>query len=830
MRTTIDFGIDLGTTNSTIAVNKGVDIEVFRNNEGAETTPSAVWIDKGGQLIVGRRAYERLESDPENAASEFKLGMGAARDHSFARSGRRLSPPQLSAEVLKSLRADVRQRIDEDVQAAVITVPAAFELPQCEATQEAARCAGFRVSPLLQEPVAAALAYGYQSDRDKVFWLVYDLGGGTFDAAVVQLRDNSIQVVNHGGDNHLGGKLIDWAIVEDVLIPALLKERRLTDFRRGNRKWLAPIAKLKMAAEQAKIRLSRAESTEIAIDFLCTDDRNEPVSFEYQLTQHELERLAEPFIVRSINVCRNVLSERRLGAGDVEKVLLVGGPTLTPFLRTRLGESLGIPLDFSKDPLTVVARGAAIFAGTQRHESAAPVVVSGQYTIVLDYKPVGADLEPLLGGSVKPPDGTQLEGFTLEFSNTTAQPVWRSGKIGLAPSGAFMTNLWAEKGRKNVYTIELCDAAGRRVETIPSELTYTVGLDLSDPPLLQSVGVALVNNEVEWLLEKGVSLPAKRRKILRTAVEVRRGQAGHVIRIPVLEGHNRRADRNREIGRLEISASEVTRDVPAGSEVEFTLNMDSSRLLRANAFVHILNQEFERVLSYEDYRKKATDTAELRRDLERQRQRLDEARNKTRETDDARAAQALQPIDSERMIHDVEAALSAAQGDPDAGDKCEKRLLDLRLAIDQVEEALEWPALVARAEKEIDVERSIINDIEYKATAEEKSAFAKLEREIRSAFSTRDAELLRLKVAEMDRLGLLIVIRHPGFWVSRLQHLEQRKQEMVNSAQAEAFVAQGRRAIGNNDLEALKAAVQQLGGLLPMGDPDRDLRGSTVTK
>lgn len=235
-RSTVDFGIDLGTTNSAVAVLRGVDADVIKNNEDSDTTPSAVWIDRRDQLRVGRAAKERSESDPDNTAAEFKLRMGTARESvSFAASGRGLSPVQLSAEVLKSLRADVRQRLGEDIEAAVVTVPAAFDMSACDATRAAAEAAGLRFSPLLQEPTAAALAYGFQSSDEDARWLVYDLGGGTFDAAVIQLRDGEFTVLNHRGDNYLGGKLIDWRIVEELLIPAVRDEFGFTDLARGRR-------------------------------------------------------------------------------------------------------------------------------------------------------------------------------------------------------------------------------------------------------------------------------------------------------------------------------------------------------------------------------------------------------------------------------------------------------------------------------------------------------------------------------------------------------------------------------------------------------------------
>lgn len=832
-RTTIDHGIDLGTTNSSIALLKGAEVEVIKNNEGFEYTPSAVWIDKGNRVIVGRRAKERLEDDSENSACEFKLRMGTGEEWAFPRSGRRFTPAELSAEVLKSLKADVKQRTGEDIEAAVITVPAAFELPQCEATRKAAEMAGLSVAPLVQEPVAAALAYGFQSEKDKVFWMVYDFGGGTFDAAIIQIRDGIIEIVNHGGDNQLGGKLIDWEIVEQVLVPAVAKRYKLEDFRRGNPKWRAAMAKLKWHAEQAKIILSREEVAPITIDFLCLDAAGEKVSFDYELTRDEVALLAEPYVLRSMNICRRVLADKRLGVGNIEKVLLVGGPTFMPVLREMLADrnaGLGIPLAFNFDPLTVVARGAAIFAGTQRLELASDFrVPAGHYRLDLEYKSVGSDTEPLVGGRVTGAPGDDLARFTIEFINAEARPQWRSGKVGVSPDGTFMTTLWAEKGRQNVFLIELCDAVGNKRETAPDRLSYLVSVEPpKDPPLIHSVGIGLATNEMVWMFEKGTPLPVRKREILKTAVGIQRGQSGQIIRIPVLEGQNHRASRNQLIGMLTIPADNITRDVPAGQDVEITIEIDRSRILHSSAYVPLLDQEFEHVIDYADYRKK--DPAQLDKDVAEQRKRLESVRAKTAETGDSRAQAGLQRIDAERMLPEVEAALAAARVDGDAADKCDKRLIDLAVAIDEVEDALAWPALVAEARKEVEVERKIVNARELGITPEEKASFAALEQDIHQAERIHDPDLLTRKVREMDRLGASIMVRQPAWWIQMLNNLEKRMPQMSNQAQAAAYVAQGRRALGNNDVEGLKATVRQLASLLPANDEARNKIMSDVVR
>lgn len=823
-RTTIDYGIDLGTTNSEIAVLKGTEIEVFKNNEGFEFTPSAVCIDKKNRLWVGRQAKERLEDDTDNAFCEFKLQMGTTEEKTFARSGRKMKPEELSAEVLKAIRATVKQRTGEDVEAAVITVPAAFELPQCDATNRAAQLAGFQQSPLLQEPVAAALAHGFQSLSDKVFWLVYDFGGGTFDAAVIQVRDGVIQVVNHGGDNHLGGKLIDWAIVDELLIPAVTREHRLLDFRRGNDKWRSAIAKLKIKTEEAKIRVSENNSAEIIIDFLCQDDGGQPVRFEYELKKGDVERLAEPFILRSINICKNVLADKRLGTSSIEKIILVGGPTSMPYLRNRLSDKndgLGIPLDFRVDPLTVVARGAAVFAGTQRLKVRTPQpVAEGQFAVELDYKPMGPDTEPLVGGKVVATHSKDFAGFTIEFINAVARPPWRSGKLGLGPDGAFVTNIWAEKGHANTFEIELCDPTGRRIETVPASFTYTVGMVITDQPLIHSVGVATASNEMRSFFEKGAPLPARRRELFKTAFEVHQGKAGDVIRIPVMEGENQRADRNHKIGMLEVQAHEVKRNVPAGSDVEVTIEVDESRLIRVKAYIPVLDEEYEHVvkLGYEK-----TDPAGVKKDFDREKERLNEIRKKAEETHDATAQGVLNRIDRERMVHEVEGSLAAASADSDAGQKAKNRLVDLKIALDQAEDVVEWPILVADAEKLISTSRDAVR--EHGDSADARS-LENHEAEVRKAIQTHDADILRKRVEEMrdfvirvlDRKGIMQVV-----WFTDLSNM---KDQMRDQAMAEQLISQGQRAMNNNNIDELRAVNRQLAALLPTPPPPPDI--STV--
>ena len=216
-RNTIDFGIDLGTTNSEISVVDNGHVHIIRNGFRDEITPSAVRIDRKGSIIVGKLAFNHRVDDKENTHTQFKRLMGSQQVLSFPSSGRQMKPEELSAEVLKSLRQDVMREIGEEINASVITVPALFEIPQCDATRRAAELAGITCSPLLQEPIAAALAYGFQAENLDGFLLVYDLGGGTFDASLIRAVDGRLRVIDHAGDNFLGGKDFDEQLLDFVI-------------------------------------------------------------------------------------------------------------------------------------------------------------------------------------------------------------------------------------------------------------------------------------------------------------------------------------------------------------------------------------------------------------------------------------------------------------------------------------------------------------------------------------------------------------------------------------------------------------------------------------
>jgi len=814
-RSTIDYGIDLGTTNSAIAVLNGMTPEIIPNNESRDITPSAVGFTEKGSMRVGENAKGMIIGQDDDAYIEFKREMGSDKVYQFKSSGRMLKPEELSAEVLKTLKGDVQQRFGEEISTAVITVPAAFKLHQCDATRRAAELAGLMGSPLLQEPVAAALAYGFQGDAENVYWLVYDFGGGTFDAALIKADDGAINVVNHGGDNFLGGSDIDRALVDKVIAPKIAAEYGLKDFKRSNagkgQKWRTFFAIMKAVAEEAKIEMSRRESASIEIKNM---GRYYPDlgfdTFECEITRNQLIEVAEPIIGRSVEICKRVLSEKNLVGASLDRVILVGGPTLAPYFRDILKSGLNANLDTSVNPLTVVAKGAAVFAGTQRcdvRQKASATV--GQYVIDLKYKAIGPEADPSVAGRVLAPEGSNLSGFTLEFVN--AQTKWRSGKITLGSEGTFMSDLLAEKGVRNFFTIELRDAAGNLQKAEPDRLAYSIGAVPEEQSLTNSIGLVRANNTVACFFKKGSGLPLKKKwpGTFVTARTIRKGDPTSDLILPIVEGENDIGDRNSRVGTLIIRANDVKRDVPAGSEVEVTLWVSESRMVAVKAYVQVLDEEFD---SKCEMGKNTPLEPDLKKDCEAEFKRLTELMEKAEGMSDDHAARQLRELQGSELVREVRENLAAAGADSLAAKICDERLLQLKLKIDEIENALKWPTTLA----DVKEWRSYLSKLaDDHGTSQQRERVRELGAEIDEIIERKQMDRMPRQLERVRQLYYQILSTLPSFWVNQFQLLEKDKGKMQDRDKAERLFEMGRNYLANNNVTGLQNVVRQLWDLTP---------------
>ncbi len=376
-------GIDLGTTNSCVAVMEGGEPVVIANSEGARTTPSVVGFTKTGDRLVGQVAKRQAITNPENTVSSIKRQMGT--DHKVTLNGKEYTPQQVSAMILQKLKADAEAYLGEPVTEAVITVPAYFNDSQRQATKDAGTIAGLNVKRIINEPTAASLAYGIDKEKDQKI-LVYDLGGGTFDVSIIEMGDGVTEVLATAGDTHLGGDDFDKRII-DWLADAFQTENGI-DLRSDK----MAAQRLKEAAEKAKIELSSAMSSQINLPFI-TADATGPKHLDMTLTRAKFNELTADLVDRTMTPVRKALQDAGLRASDLKKVLMVGGSTRIPAVYDAVKKELNCEPFKGINPDECVAVGAAIQGGVLQGD------VKG--LLLLDVTPLSLGIETLGGVCTK---------------------------------------------------------------------------------------------------------------------------------------------------------------------------------------------------------------------------------------------------------------------------------------------------------------------------------------------------------------------------------------------------------------------------------------------
>ena len=376
-------GIDLGTTNSCVAVMEGGEPVVIANSEGARTTPSVVGFTKTGDRLVGQVAKRQAITNPDNTVSSIKRQMGT--DHKVTLNGKEYTPQQVSAMILQKLKADAEAYLCETVTEAVITVPAYFNDSQRQATKDAGTIAGLNVRRIINEPTAAALAYGVDKEDDQKI-MVYDLGGGTFDVSIIEMGDGVTEVLATNGDTHLGGDDFDQRII-DWMADAFQTENGI-DLRKDK----MAAQRLKEAAEKAKIELSSAMSSQINLPFI-TADATGPKHLDMTLTRAKFNELTADLVDRTMTPVRKALQDAGLRASDLKKVLMVGGSTRIPAVYDAVKKELNCEPFKGINPDECVAVGAAIQGGVLNGEK--------KGLLLLDVTPLSLGIETLGGVCTK---------------------------------------------------------------------------------------------------------------------------------------------------------------------------------------------------------------------------------------------------------------------------------------------------------------------------------------------------------------------------------------------------------------------------------------------
>jgi len=803
-------GIDLGTSNSSLAVFDGDSVVMVPSSLGENLTPSVVRMDARGAIVTGRKAFRFLESDPGNTWGEFKRIMGTGERLPFAAAGQALLPEELSAKVLASLLADAHDALGFMPRAAVISTPALFELPQNHATLRAGKLAGLSDVALIQEPIASAIAAGWRAEHEGL-WLVFDLGGGTLDVSLLETQDGRLRVVDHSGDNFLGGKdmdnvLVDWAVGE------LRRERTLPKLDRENPASRRALCKLKAACEQTKIELSRQACATLSVSELCDDESGNVVNVDLAVARADFAQLIEPFVARSLAVVRDLLARNQRHADDVARVVFVGGPTLIPSLRERVSAFFGGRVAEGVDPMTAVARGAALYAATiglSARPARASVSAQSGLALRIEFPPVTADAEPFVVGRFLPAHGERLPE-RVRIRRQDGGVVF--GDAPISAEGSFVLQVALLRHQQNHFQVQAVDSAGKDMALATSRFAIVHGVSVADPPLSRSVGVACADDSTQVYFAKGTPLPARRTFVHQTV----RGVAAHseddVLAVPVVQGESVRAHRNRLVGMLQIRG--VKQDLPAGTRIEVTLQLDRSGQLHTRADVPALGQTFEDI-AHVLVPTASLDTAE--KEIHKTNQRTDEIRRRAFQSGMAAAVSAIEELPV--ALAEAERNLSAARGgDVDASQKVHRLLLEINTALDDAEAMLEWPDLDREAHA---CSLYYTQMVAQWGTPAEQQLFDQVLQSAADARRGRNVVDLERALQAMRSLCKASYWRNPQSLLGEMDWLSAHVTEATDVARAQQLIDKARLAHQQGDPIAFKATLAEVWQHFPSSREDQ---------
>ncbi|MFL5729319.1 MAG: Hsp70 family protein [Cytophagaceae bacterium] len=607
MGETVKYGIDLGTTNSLIARYHQGKVEVFKNPVGhKETLPSVIAFRKD-KIIIGDKAREYIEKDPHNVFGSFKRKMGTSETFRIRSLDKEINPIELSSIVLKELKNFVYT--GEQVDAAVITIPASFDTVQSNATKKAGLMAGFEEVYLLQEPIAASLAYANREENKEDTdgqWLVYDLGGGTFDVALVKIQDGEMKVTDHQGDNFLGGVDLDNLIIEKIVIPYLHRSGTFTnleqEMKSASGKYNKLYYRLLKLAEDAKVVLSGKDNAEM--EFEIEDDKGDVLDAYFSFTRNEFESIISEKIKETINMMSLVLERNNLKSEDIRFVLLVGGSTYIPLVRKLITDATNIPVNCQVDPTTAVAEGAAYFAGSkprknkevkQTAETETGSSLKRDFSIKTAYQKASQDMEEYFVAKAEGNFSNLFYRITRDDGGYDSGTKQLSEKIS--------EYLPLVKDFYNYFTFKVYDQHNTLVSTDLPKIEIVQGkYNVLGQPLPNDLCIEVDDfasnaTKLELIFDKNSILPLKRTITKEITKTLTKGSDESVI-INVLEGPRfALPSSNISIGSIEISGKDLKRDLLKGSDIEIILEVSESRDLRITTVLMMTDQEFSNLFS-----------------------------------------------------------------------------------------------------------------------------------------------------------------------------------------------------------------------------------------
>ncbi|HEY4416725.1 MAG TPA: Hsp70 family protein [Verrucomicrobiae bacterium] len=813
----INFGIDLGTTNSLIAKsNKGV-VEVFKNPNGfKETLPSVVGF-RNDRILVGEQAKAYMEKEPQNVKGRFKRRMGTTESFKIKSLDQFKTPIELSAFVLKELKTFIHT--GETPEAVVITIPASFDMVQSNATKEAGYAAGFNQVVLLQEPIAASLAYANKEkdvDLKNSQWIVYDLGGGTFDVALVKIVEGELKVVDHEGDNYLGGLDFDEWIVERIVVPYLEKKGKFagllaqmkSEAGKYNRLW----HHLVRLAEDAKIELSTKTSAEIEIT--AADDEGKIIDAIIPITRSEYESIIKEAIDQTAEMLKKILTRNSLRPQDLKFVLMVGGATYTPFVRKRIEERLGIPINTGIDPTNAIAVGAASFAATREiklidkaaEKSAAP----GALRIKSFYNRVSQEREEIFSAKV--------EGDTagLFYRITREDGGYDSGLKQL--SGRIVEDLPLRESAYNHFAFKILNGQNNPVPADLNSIQITQGKYSVAGQMLPE-DLSLVKDKdgdtaLELIFAKNSILPAKVKKMVEASKPVMQN-TNDQIRIIVVQGHaDNHSTANKTVGYLEIAGKLLKRDLFRGTEIDLTFELSESCDLTVHAYVNPSGPEFSQIFkpTFRDVPIKA-----LNEEVQLLDSQLEKEKNEAMEHENYEMVGKLEKLVGPIQELQGEAMLLTLDDVTDSRYKLDDRKRKIAQELNQLTSGKRIERLRSEYNK---VKKEVAAIVDESGNDHERSQLKEIIVQEHTLLNSTNPQRLQAVITQLYQISFSTLRRRPAFVVDWFNHLLSKRETLNDPSQAKNLIEAGKKYLAAEDYDQLCEVNIRLHRLLPQKEKD----------
>lgn len=817
-------GIDLGTTNSAICSYDGSETRIWKSPEQNDVTPSAIYIDRRGNKYVGKRAYDSAPHSPDNSAMLFKRVMGTSTPINLSAVNLTKTPEECSAEVLKVLFGYLPEEIRNDPDTGtVITVPAAFNQMQKDATMQAASMAGLGKVALMQEPVAAVMSVMRTRNTDGMF-LIYDLGGGTLDIAIAESIGGRVNLLAHGGIAMCGGRDFDRVLVDNVVRPWLQENFDLPEDFAVNPSFKSLVRLATWATERAKIELSARDEAVISLSETETRVRDlsgNEVYLDITLKRDTFDNLIAERVAESIAAAREALNKAGLSPHDLERIVFVGGPTNYKPLRDKVAYELGIPGNTDVNPMTAVAEGASLFAesidwGSQnrtRKNTRGQISSGGGLNLSFNYIARTPD--------VKAKIAVQLAGQAAsgsEFQIDSVDTGWTSGRLPLNHGTTIDVTL--SKAGENTFKVFVFDSVGGPISLEQDKIVITRTAATVDAiPASHSVGIEVLEKlggrpVLDYLVRSGDSLPKKGKKIFKAAESLKSGASGS-LNLKLWEGEiEDPISDNRPIGVLKISGSDFDDGViPAGADLECEFEiLDSGNIVIEvsvpciGGTFHSGRNFYSRQEGQLDYTAAAVMVVE---EGERTLNRIDEI---NAVVDNPKLEQARQKLEAATELDPEEAESEKSQ--------------------EAMEKVLEARKLLAQVRKEhlkeirqIDLNSviSFFDDhIREHARSSETSAFDNLAKTAQRSIDRNDKDFEH-HLDELKGKNFEILWRQDWFVVERFKLMLSSPHLFADKHRFEELSQIGTQLMRSDDIEKLRAVVAQLSMIQIGGGSDNEI-------